>query len=129
MDEKTQAKITSMRKNITEGGHADEVESSEMMAVRTDIVKPDRATNESGVDMNRLQLNNAYTGIWWYAKYPNHYAGEAKNANVALGEVVIEQQVKQLTEVIKAIKADQATLRLQNEFFKESSAPIETKVK
>ena len=129
MDDETEAKVASMRKDITEGGHADEVESSEMIAVRSDIVKLDRAAKEPGIDMNRLQLNNAYTGIWWYAKYPNHYAGEARNANAALGEVVIGDQVKQLTEVIKAVKADQATLRLQNEFFKESAAPIETKVK
>jgi len=128
VDAQTQAKISSMRKSTT-GGHADEVESSRMMAIRPDIVKPDRATNEPGVDMNRLQLNNVYTGIWWYAKYPNHYAGDAKDANAALGEISMEQSVEQLAKVIKAVKADNATLRLQEEFFKESSSPIDTKVR
>ena len=127
-DAEMQAKISSMRKSAT-GGHADEVETSSMLAVNPDLVKLNRATSESGADMNRLQLNNAFTGIWWYAKYPNHYAGDAKDANAALGEISLEYRAKQLAEVIKAIKADNATLRLQNEFFKESLSPIETKVK
>ena len=128
VDDETEAKIAKMRKSTT-GGHADEVESSEMLVIRPDLVKLDRATTQPGVDMNRLKLDNAYTGIWWYSKFPNHYAGDAKDASAALGAVSLEQQVKQLAEVIKAVKADQATLRLQNEFFKESSMPIETKVK
>jgi creatinine amidohydrolase len=128
VDDETQAKILSMRKSAT-GGHADEVESSHMMAIHPDLVKADRANNEPGVDMNRLQLNNVYTGIWWYSKYPNHYAGDAKDANAALGEVSLEQRVNQLSEVIKAVKADTVTLRLQNEFFKESLLPIGTEVK
>jgi len=130
VDEKTEAKILSLRKTDPDaGGHADEIESSEVMAIRPDLVKPERANNESGTDMNRLRLDNVYTGIWWYAKFPNHYAGDAKDANAALGEIILEQEAKQLSEVIKAVKADQATLRLQNEFFKESLSPIETKLK
>ena len=128
VDAETQAKISSIRKTTT-GGHADEVESSTMMAIRPDIVKPDRAITESGDDMNRLKIDNVYTGIWWYAKYPNHYAGDAKDANAALGEIALKQRAEQLAEVVKAVKADTITIQLQNEFFKEGSSPIETKVK
>ena len=128
VDAETQAKISSMRKSTT-GGHADEVESSTMLAISPNLVKPERATNESGADMNRLQLDNVYTGIWWYAKYPNHYAGDAKDANTTLGEISLENHAGQLAEAIKAVKADKVTLRLQEEFFKESLSPLETKVK
>ena len=127
-DDETRTKIANMRKT-TVGGHADEVESSTMMAIRPDLVKIKQATDQSGADRNRLQLNNAYTGIWWYAKYPNHYAGDAKDANAALGEINIGYQVAQLANVIKSIKADNATLRLQNEFFNEGLKPLETKSK
>jgi len=123
-----QKKVREMRKT-TVGGHADEVETSTVMAVRPDLVKPERVANESGSDQNRLQLPHAYTGIWWYSKYPNHYAGDAKDANPELGEIVIEGSSQQLVEIIQAVKADQATLRLQNEFFKESQSPLDTKVK
>ena len=128
VDAETQAKILSMRKSAV-GGHADEVESSSMLAIHPELVKMDRATDESGIEMNRLQLKNAFTGIWWYSRYPNHYAGDAKDANAALGEISLEQRVGQFAEMIKAVKADDVTLRLQNEFFKESLMPLETKIR
>lgn len=128
VDAQTQKKITELRKSKT-GGHADESESSVMMVVRPDLVKIDQATSQSGQDQNRLQIKGAYASIWWYAKYPNHYAGDAKDANPALGNVIINQKVEQLAEVIKTIKADKAALILQNEFFEEALKPLETKVK
>jgi len=124
-----QKKITEMRKTDT-GGHADEVETSSMMAVRPDLVKIERATNESGSNQGRLQhIPYVFTGIQWYSQYPNHYAGDAKDANAAMGEISIEGRCQQLVEIIKAVKADQTTLRLQNEFFNESQSPLDTKVK
>jgi len=127
-DPEVQAKIASMRKT-TVGGHADEMETSSMLAIRPDLVKLAQATSESGADLNRLPLRNAYTGIWWYAKYPNHYAGDAKDATAALGEISLESSVAQLARVIKAIKDDKTTIQLQNDFFKESLSPLETKVR
>jgi creatinine amidohydrolase len=125
-----QKKITELRKT-TVGGHADEVESSTMMAVRPDLVKLDRNTSESGSNQNRLSNipSSLYTGIWWYAQYPNHYAGDAKDANVAIGKLAVEGSSKTLSEFIKAVKADQNTIRLQNDFYKDSQAPLNTKAK
>ena len=128
VDADTQARIASMQTSTT-GGHADEMESSLMMAIRPDLVKIELATSETGAYMRRLQIRNVYTGIWWYAGYPNHYAGYAKDANAALGEVSLEQSAAQLAGVIKAIKDDTATQRLQQEFFEESRSPLETQVK
>jgi len=128
VDAATRDKIANMRKT-TVGGHADEMESSTVMAIRPDLVKLNTATSQSGDDMNRLQIANVYTGIWWYAKYPNHYAGDAKDANAELGNVSLDQRIAQLAQVIKEIKADNTTLRLQNEFFKESLNPLETTIK
>jgi len=122
-------KITSMRKTTT-GGHADEVESSSVMAIRPDLVKIERATNESGDNQHRQKLpSNVFTGISWYAQYPNHYAGDAKDANKELGEISVEGRAQQLIEIIKAVKADQATIPLQNEFYKESQSPLDTSPK
>ena len=123
-----QKKVQAMRKTTT-GGHADEVETSNVMAVRPDLVKVERATSESGNDLNRLQIPYAYTGIWWYAKYPNHYAGDGKDGSAEMGEIAIEGSSQQLAEIIKAVKADQTTIRLQNEFYKESQSPLDTKAK
>ncbi len=128
VDPERQKKISELRKSTT-GGHADEIESSVMMYIKPELVKIDRASEESGVDMNRLKLKNAYTGIWWYGKYPNHYAGDAIGASVEIGKLSLDQKVTQLSEVIKLIKADNETLNLQDQFFKESENPLKTKPK
>ncbi len=125
-DAESQRKIAALRKSKT-GGHADEVETSVMLAVRPDLVKMDRVNAESGDDLNRLNVKNAYTGIWWYGKYPNHYAGEASGAKREIGEISLTNSVNQLKAMIKAVKEDNQTLMLQNQFFKESKEPIKTK--
>ncbi len=128
VDAETQKVITSLRKSNT-GGHADESETSVMMVVRPDLVKLNQASTQSGEDQNRLKIKGAYTSIWWYGKYPNHYAGDAKEANLILGETIINQKINQLSTVIKAVKADRSALKLQEEFFMESTKPLETPVR
>ncbi|EKD32018.1 MAG: hypothetical protein ACD_77C00187G0002 [uncultured bacterium] len=120
VDADTQKKIASMRKTTT-GGHADEGESSTMLVVRPDLVKMERASIESGADQKRLQLPDAYSSIGWYSKYPNHYAGDAKDATGELGEIILNQRIKQLSEVIKTIKDDKAAMQLQREFWDKTS--------
>ena len=43
------------------------------MANRPELVRKDAIVEESGADLQRLKDLDAYTGIWWYAQYPNHY--------------------------------------------------------
>ena len=121
LDSETNLRIRAMRKSTT-GGHADEVESSQMAYIRPDLTHIDRATSDSGEDLNRLPLPGAYTGIWWYAKYPNHYAGDAKDANPELGQYVMEKRVEKLAGVIRMIKADTTTRHLQNRFYREATS-------
>ena len=97
--------------------HAGERETSSLLYLRPDLVKMDSATNESGANQNRLDIPNVYTAIWWYADFPNHYAGEGAKATVELGKLVNEHYIESLVTALKAIKADTKTLELQNEFF------------
>jgi Creatinine amidohydrolase len=56
--------------------HAGEQETSSMLAIRPDLVKMDRASDEDGSDLKRLaDLPNIWTATSWYARFPNHYAG------------------------------------------------------
>jgi creatinine amidohydrolase len=116
-----------MRKT-TFDGHAGEMETSTMLAIRPELIKMERANSESGEDLNRLPLYKGFpglqTGIWWYAQFPNHYAGDAKDANVEIGELSLEARSRSLTALIKAVKADQNTIRLQNKYFKDLSTSI-----
>src|SRR5271154_5471196 len=108
--------------------HAGETETSNMLIARPDLVHMDRATQESGADQKRLSLpDNVYTGIWWYARFPNHYSGEGAAARKELGEFDQKEWSRQIAEAIKAIKADQESLKLQNQFFEESQHPLDTK--
>jgi creatinine amidohydrolase len=99
-------------------GHAGEDEMSNVMAHRPDLVHPERANSESGADLDRLHLpDGVYTAIWWYAKFPNHYEGNASRANAARGDVVTKAEAHRLALAIRAIKADSVGPRLQREFF------------
>jgi len=97
--------------------HAGERETSSLLYLRPDLVKMDSAANESGANQKRLNIPNVYTAIWWYADFPNHYAGEGAKATRELGELVNEHYISSLVIALKAIKADTKTLELQNEFF------------
>jgi creatinine amidohydrolase len=108
--------------------HAGEVETSNVLIARPDLVHLDRATEESGADQKRQALpDSVYTGIWWYARFPNHYAGEGAAASKELGEFDQKEWSRQIAEALKAIKADDTSLKLQNQFYEESQHPLETK--
>lgn len=103
--------------DLSKGDHAGEMETSEIMYTRPDLVQLNRSNDESGALQNRLNLKNIYTAIWWYAGYPNHYDGDASSSTTALGKLEVEHVTKEIAEVLRTIKADQQTLKLQNEFF------------
>jgi creatinine amidohydrolase len=108
--------------------HAGNKESSVLSAIVPEVMHLDRAAQQSGVDQDRLKhLQNVYTGIWWYAKYPNHYSGDGTKANAKAGELLIGSTVDQLVKLIKAVKSDEVTPALQKQFFNESENPLKTK--
>jgi creatinine amidohydrolase len=109
-------------------GHAGEAEIANVMAHRPDLVHTERAGEESGRDMNRLDLtSNVYTGIWWYAKFPNHYQGDAAGATAERGRALMQQRSDGIAAAIRAIKSDQVSPRLQKEFFDAAAKPTATK--
>lgn len=107
--------------------HAGESETSLSLIARPDLVHLDRAPRESGADQARLKLpQGLYTGIWWYARFPNHYAGDGAVATRELGEFAARTWINGAVQAIRAVKADQQSLRLQNEFYERSKRPLET---
>jgi creatinine amidohydrolase len=108
--------------------HAGEAETSHVMVSRPDLVHMDRVASESGADQKRQDLPaGTYTGIWWYARFPEHYAGDAAAANKELGEFDMKAWADGVANVIRAVKADQVSLKLQNEFYEKAKKPLETK--
>ncbi len=108
--------------------HAGESETSRMLVARPDLVHVDRAANESGADQVRLHLpDSVYTGIWWYARFPNHYSGDGSVATTELGEFEMKSWIAVIAETIRAVKADNQSLKLQNEFYEKSARPLDTR--
>lgn len=108
--------------------HAGESETSNTLISRPDLVHLDRANQESGADQHRLDLpEDLYTGIWWYARFPNHYAGEGSAATKELGQFQMKWWVETLVKSIRAVKADNQSLKLQDEFYQKSKHPLDTK--
>ncbi|HET9100018.1 MAG TPA: creatininase family protein [Acidobacteriaceae bacterium] len=108
--------------------HAGETETSLMMVSRPDLLHMNRVGQESGADQNRVHLPpGVYTGIWWYAKFPDHYAGSAQYASAKLGEEDMKAWAEGIAGAIRAIKADQTSLQLQSEFYRKSTHPLDTR--
>jgi creatinine amidohydrolase len=117
-DRDLDAKVTALRKSDPAGdSHAGERETSTLLYLRPDLVQLDRANRESGENERRLALSELYTGIWWYAAYPNHYAGAGAVATQELGELLTEHRIASIVRAIRTIKTDERGLALQREFF------------
>jgi creatinine amidohydrolase len=108
--------------------HAGESETSKMLIATPNLAHLDRANQESGADQARLKLpDTLYTGIWWYARFPNHYSGDGSAATRERGEFEMKTWQDSIVTAIRAVKADQESLKLQNEFFEKANHPLDTR--
>jgi creatinine amidohydrolase len=107
--------------------HAGQTETSTLMISHPELVHLDRAASESGADQKRVNLpSDVYTGIWWYARFPNHYSGEGTLATKELGEFEMNAWIGAIAAATRAAKADDQSLKLQNEFYEKSKHPLDT---
>ena len=117
-DPAVDAKVQALRRSDpAEDMHAGERETSTLLYLRPDLMRMDTATTESGANQKRLALPDLYTAIWWYAGFPNHYAGEGGKATAELGQVLTEARIEALVRALRAVKADTSAPALQKEFF------------
>lgn len=110
--------------------HAGATETSHMMITRPDLLHMDRIHQESGADQDRLKLpDSLYTGIWWYAKFPDHFAGDPSKATKELGAFDMNVWINSIADALRAVKggAGDETLRLQNEYFEKTKNPLATR--
>lgn len=108
--------------------HGGERETSLMLAIAPQLVRLDLIKPGSGQDRLRLSgLKQSYTGIWWYASFPDHYAGDAAAANAELGDLLLQKKTAMLVDMIREVKADRAVLDLQKEYFDQTEQPLKTK--
>ena len=76
------------------------------------------AGQHRGADQKRLtNIPGLYTPIWWYASFPNHYAGEGDKATSEFGKFITDHEIAEFIKALKEVKADESALKLQNEFY------------
>ena len=105
--------------------HAGENETSNTLVSHPELVHLDRAASESGADHKRLILpETIYTGIWWYARFPDHYSGDGSVATKELGKWNMDNWIALTFEAIRAEQAPagHAALRIRTAGDWKSSA-------
>lgn len=121
-----QAEAVSMHDPVNQ--HAGNRETSMVESIVPELVHPDLAGTQQGVDLDRISnLDHIYTGIWWYASFPNHYAGDGSKATAEAGQLIMDSVVAQFADVIKDIKEDKNVPQLMEQFYKDAENPLSTK--
>lgn len=126
-DEAASKEIAARRKSAFDS-HGGELETSQMLVIRPDLVQMDVARAEPGDDLARIKTPGMVTAIQWYARFPNHYAGDAGDANADFGRFLLDYKVDELVEAVRAVKADDNTLEMYRRFYEEAEKPLETPV-
>jgi len=102
----------------TKGGHADESETSMVMAILPELVKMEYQSFEEPVlparDISHL---NAHTGLWWYAMYPEQVTGCPSKATREKGERAFQAAKEDVADLIRRIKEDTVVPEMQREFY------------
>ena len=109
-------------------GHGGEKETSEILAIRPDLARLDRAPIDGeGLPLDRLKALNddgVYTGIWWYADHPTHYRGDGRPATAEKGDRLLNARAQALAKIVAAIKQDEMTPKLHREFYAAGERPL-----
>ena len=110
---------------VKESGHACEFETSSLYALSS-LVNMNQINPDETIALHRLdEIKDAtlYTGIGWYADYPNQIAGDPSNASVSRGEWINDRNIKRLVNAIKVVKKDVVTMALQEEYYNKHLKP------
>ena len=109
-----------------EHGHACEAETSEMLAIDPETVKMEQVPPQSFSSLGRsadIQSAGGYSPVDWYAMYPHMYVGNAHAATPEKGRQMLDAEVQALVKLIRAVKADQVTPALHQEFLARKQKP------
>jgi len=92
-----------------------------VLGIHPELVKMDRVPERPARPLGRMEsLPPTYTGSWWYADYPDHYAGDAHAASIEKGQFLVNTMAESLAAYIAAVKTDTLVPALENEFFQRA---------
>lgn len=105
---------------IPTGGHADHMETSQIMAIHPELVHMDLVNVEESASLGRADWywqHGVFTGANWYASYPHQFAGDPTAASTAFGEDMLTFNANNMAELVKKIKEDDTIPDLFKEFY------------
>lgn len=109
------------RKETDFEAHGGEAETSEVLAIRPELVKMNAIRSE-GKSLERLaHLGGVQTPTWWYANFPNHYAGDARPATEEKGEFLMERLAQRAAGLLRQVKQDSMAPKLEQEYFRRTN--------
>ena len=98
--------------------HGGETETSLLLKLHPELVQMGALPRRGAAPRKRLaHLPPVLTPIWWYADWPEHYAGDARPATAEKGEYLLNLLVAKVAAIIKAVKRDTRVAALEKEFF------------
>ena len=107
-------------------GHADVMETSEIMYTNPNTIHLETIKVEETIELGRnsfLGENGVFSAISWYADHPDHISGDPSDATAEKGKFLTEMYINNFAKVIKIIKDDDVSLKLQEEFYKKCNNP------
>lgn len=105
--------------------HACEWETSVIMALEPQDVDMEQLPEKPALPLGRLsELKNTYTGIWWYADFPENYTNDAHAASAEKGEEILCAHIRSLKKCIQSVKADKIVKNLEDEYQERADNPI-----
>ena len=102
-----------------EDGHAGIGETSMMMHLVPDAVHMEDFDDPKDAETRGWlkHLGGVRNSFWWYADHPTHISGDPRPAAVEKGEFLLEAGVRSLVKAIRAVKADDVSARLAQDFY------------
>jgi creatinine amidohydrolase len=105
-------------------GHGSSYETAVALYLFPELVKMNKILPpEAGKPLNRLKELKDYgirTTMDWYSNYPGHIAGYGGRATRDHGERICTAILEDLSEIIRRVKVDRASMELYREFIKKS---------
>lgn len=98
-------------------GHAGEMESSFILAARPELVRMAQLAPPARPLKRLAHLPGSRTSMFWYADFPDHYAGDATHATEEKGEFLVNACVARIVPILRAIKKDRVAPALEKEYF------------
>ena len=102
------------------GGHADVQETSQIMAIRPDLVHMELVNREEAYPLRRAEWfskHAVFTGMNWYGSYPHQFAGDPTGANAEYGDALLNCGADNLAAIVRKLKTENIIEDLYEEFY------------